>query len=100
MLCPGLRLAAYLAVQAKHRGDPGGRGQRKQKISTEYFPTNPTDESNLLQSQPDDILVVNSSQYMNLRVKETEIYPRYCPVDGLSEKDRGIFPLVSGGQQY
>ena len=43
MLCPGLRLAAYLPVQAKHRRDPGGRGQNKQKISTEYSPLNPTD---------------------------------------------------------
>ena len=66
MLCPGLRLAAYLAVQAKHPAtqEVGVSANKRSQLNI-FLPISNqlrTNESNLLQSQPDDIQVIYSSQ--------------------------------------
>ena len=95
MLCPGLRVAAYLAVQAKHPATQEVRGQRKQKISTEYFPFKLTSQTyckaiQLINGGHSTYLIwrgnssgkrlqcaaISDSQ---LRVKKTKVSPRWCP---------------------
>ena len=99
MLCPGLRLAAYLAVQAKHPATQEvGSAQTKDLNWIFSFQTN---ESNILQSHPADKW---GSQYvLNLeRQFKWKNTPVCCNIRFSieSEKDKGISPMVSKGVDH
>ena len=70
MLCPGLRLAAYLPVQAKHPAtqEVGVSANKRSQLNILLPISNQltTNESNSLQSQQPEIRGVKSSQHMNL----------------------------------
>ena len=70
MLCPGLRLGAYLPVQAKHPATQavGVSANKRSQLNILLPISNQlrTNESNLLQSQPPNIWGVKSSQYIIL----------------------------------
>ena len=119
MLCPGLRLAAYLAVQAKHPATQEVWGQRKQKISTEYFPFKLTSQTyckaiQLINGGHSTYLIwrgnssgkilqcaaISDSQFKwkRQRYLPDGVQGRWSPIS--KESERGISRLLSGGRQY